>query len=58
MAVTGVSGLGFTRGPYADVIATVTVAGVVLVGVAWILLGIDVATGRGGATRPRALETG
>jgi hypothetical protein len=46
LAVTGVSGLGFTRGPYADVIANVTVAGVVLVGVAWILLGIDVATRR------------
>lgn len=46
LAVTGVGGLGFTRGPYADVIANFTVAGVVLVGLGWILLGVEVATRR------------
>jgi MFS family permease len=46
LAVTGVGGLGFTQGAYADVIANFTVAGVVLVGLAWILLGLDVATRR------------
>lgn len=46
LAASGVSGLGFTRGPYADVIANFTVAGIVLVGVGWVLLGIDLATRR------------
>lgn len=43
LALTGVGGLGFTRGPQADLVATLTTAGVVLVGVAWIILGLDVA---------------
>jgi hypothetical protein len=46
LAVTGVGGLGFTGGEDAELIANLTVAGVVLVGLAWIILGIDVATRR------------
>lgn len=43
LAVTGVSGLGFTTGANAEFIANLTVAGIVLVGIGWMILGIEVA---------------
>ena len=46
LALTGVGGLGFTTGPLAVIIEPMTILGVALVGLGWILLGIDVATGR------------
>ena len=49
LAATGVS--GNLSHELADALAPLTVAGVVMVGVAWMLLGIDV------ATRRRALAT-
>ena len=42
LATLGVGGLGFTQGPYADLISNLTVAGVVMVGVGWVLFGIEI----------------
>lgn len=46
LALTGVGGLGFTTGPLAAIIEPLTIVGVALVGLGWILLGVDVATRR------------
>jgi hypothetical protein len=43
LALTGVGGLGFTTGPLGQIIEPVAIFGIALVGVGWILLGIDVA---------------
>ncbi|MBI3750770.1 MAG: hypothetical protein HY263_03805 [Chloroflexi bacterium] len=43
LAITGVGGLGFTTGPNAELISNLTVVGVVMVGLGWMLLGIEVA---------------
>jgi hypothetical protein len=51
LALTGVGGLGFTSGPLAGIIEPLTTVGIVLVGLGWIGLGLDV------ATRHRAKET-
>jgi hypothetical protein len=50
LAVSGFSALGLDQGPLAEFLPTMSMIGVILVGVAWILLGIAVATRR----RPRA----
>lgn len=44
LALTGVSGLGFTTGPFAAIIEPLTIVGVAIVGLGWILLGLDLAT--------------
>jgi hypothetical protein len=44
LALTGVSGLGFTTGPYAAIVEPFSLVGIGLVGISWVLLGIDVAT--------------
>lgn len=46
LALMGVGGLGFTTGPYARVIEPLSLVGIGLVGIGWVLLGIDVATRR------------
>jgi hypothetical protein len=47
LALTGVGGLGLTTGPLGAMIEPLSIAGVALVGLGWITLGIDVATRRG-----------
>jgi hypothetical protein len=44
LALAGVGGLGFTTGPLGPIIEPLAIIGVALVGLGWILLGIDVAT--------------
>jgi hypothetical protein len=56
LALTGVSGLGFTAGPWASMIEPLTILGIVLVGFGWILLGIDVATRRHPSAASRGRE--
>jgi hypothetical protein len=46
LALTGVGGLGFTTGPFAAIIEPLSLVGIALVGIGWVLLGIDVATRR------------
>ena len=46
LALIGVDGLGFGAGPLAPIIEPLTILGVALVGIGWILLGIHVATRR------------
>ena len=54
LALTGVGGLGFTTGPLASIMEPLAIFGVALVGLGWILLGIDVATRR----RPSEVRPG
>ena len=58
LALTGVGGLGFTTGPLAAIIEPLTQVGIVLVGIGWILLGIDVATRRRRVIDPVVRTTG
>jgi hypothetical protein len=44
LALSGVGGLGFTTGPLAAFIEPLALGGIGLVGIGWVLLGIDVAT--------------
>jgi hypothetical protein len=46
LALLGVGGLGFTQGPEAELVSSLTVAGIVAVGLGWMLLGLQVATRR------------
>jgi hypothetical protein len=50
LALIGVGGLGFVDGPFADLVRPLSLLGLALVGLGWVLLGIDV------ATQPRASE--
>jgi hypothetical protein len=43
LAMIGIDRLGFSKGPIATIIEPLTIVGVVLVAVGWLLLGVDVA---------------
>jgi hypothetical protein len=59
LAFTGIGGLGFTTGPFGAIVVPLTLTGVGLVGLGWILLGLDVATRRrSAATRTPELPRG
>jgi hypothetical protein len=47
LALTGVGGLGLTTGPLGAIIEPLAIVGIALVGLGWILLGVDAATRRG-----------
>jgi hypothetical protein len=51
LALTGVGGLGFTTGPLGSLIEPLSLVGIVLLGIGWLVLGIDV------ASRPDAVGT-
>ena len=54
LALAGVGGLGLTTGPPGAIIQPLAIFGIALVGLGWILLGVDVATRRGRReVRPR-----
>jgi hypothetical protein len=52
LALTGVGGLGFTTGPFATIVEPLALWGIVLVGIGWVLLGVDIAT----RSRPTAVS--
>jgi hypothetical protein len=51
LALTGVGGLGFTTGPLAALIEPLSLVGIVVLGIGWLVLGIDV------VSRPDAAHT-
>lgn len=52
LAFTGMDRLGLVTGPFATFFQPLALAGVALVGLGWILLGLDVATRRGAVAAP------
>ncbi len=57
LALLGVGGLGFTSGPFATIIGPLSLVGLGLVGIGWVLLGIDIATGGSAVSGSEASAT-